>query len=456
MTPSLLDARTISTLRASLDAEALGYEMHERIARLYPICRSITGDGVRETLRLIGAEIDLRTREVPTGTRVFDWTVPKEWNIRDAYIKDSRGRRVVDFHECNLHVVNYSVGVDERLSLEELRPRLFTLPERPDWIPYKTSYYKETWGFCLTQRQFERLEEGTYDVRIDASLTDGHLTLGECCIPGRTGDEVMLSAHTCHPSLCNDNLAAISIAVTLAKLLAQVPLRLSYRFLFNPGTIGAITWLALNESHVPNVVHGLVLACLGDRGKTHYKRSRRGDATIDRVMSHVLKQSGTDYDVRDFTPEGYDERQFCSPGFNLPVGVLSRTPHGRFPEYHTSADNLDLVAPEALADSLMKLLSAIEVLEGDGVFVNCNPKCEPQLGARGLYATMGGYTDASAFQSALLWVLNMSDGTSSLLGVAERSRLPFAMVREAADALIAAGLLTDRGEGDRLSSPTTR
>jgi len=433
------------SMGTGLDFDSIGHELYDRIRRLYPICRSITGNGIRETLRLLATEIPLEIREVASGTAVFDWHVPKEWNIRDAYIKNLNGDRIVDFNMSNLHVVNYSVPVHARMTLAELRPHLFSIPDHPDWIPYKTSYYAETWGFCLSERQRESLTDDVYDVCIDATLESGHLTYGECCLLGSETDEVLVSCHMCHPSLCNDNLSGVSLAVTLARLLAGGSRRYTYRFLFIPGTIGAITWLALNESHASKIKHGLVLACAGDRGSLTYKQSRRGDAEIDRVVRHVLQRSKTRHNVEEFSPYGYDERQYCSPGFNLPVGVLSRTPHGRFPEYHTSADNLDLVDPAALADSLRTCLSIVEILEGDGVFVNQNPKCEPQLGRRGLYATMGGHSDENRTrEGALLWVLNLSDGSRTLLDIAEQSGLSFAAVRAAASVLIESELLQEQ------------
>ncbi len=426
-----------------LDKYAIGLELYDRIRRLYPICRSITGNGVRETLRLISSELDLQVREVATGTAVFDWTIPKEWNIRDAYIKNRAGERVVDFHASNLHVVNYSVPVRAQLTLTELRPHLFSIPEHPDWIPYKTSYYNETWGFCLSERQLQSLADDVYDVCIDSTLEPGHLTFGEFCLPGRDVDEVLVSCHVCHPSLCNDNLSGVSVAVTLAKLLQAEPRRYTYRFVFIPGTIGAITWLALNEPRASIIKHGLVLSNLGDRGPLTYKRSRQGDAEIDRAAMQVL-ESHAPSQVEAFSPYGYDERQYCSPGFDLPVGVLSRTPWGRFPEYHTSADNLDLVDSAALADSLATCAEIIEILEGNGVFLNRNPKCEPQLGRRGLYAKMGGHSaDRQAREASLLWVLNLSDGSHTLLDIAKRARLPFGIVCGAAMALVEHGLLEE-------------
>jgi aminopeptidase-like protein len=435
-----------AALKAALDRGAIGAEVHARIRRLYPICRSITGNGLRQTLGILGEEIDLRTEEVPTGTPVFDWTVPREWNIRDAYIKDRQGERRVDFNASNLHVINYSVPVNQRMSFAALRPHLYSIPERPDWIPYKTSYYAENWGFCLTHRQLEALEargDQEYDVCIDSTLADGHLTLGQCVLEGREPDEILLSCHACHPSLCNDNLSGISVAVTLARLLSNVPRRYTYRFLFIPGTIGAITWLARHEDAAARVKHGMVLACVGDRGSVTYKRSRRGHATIDRAVVHVLERSGEHFDIKEFSPYGYDERQYCSPGFNLPVGVWSRTPHGCFPEYHTSGDNIDFVDAAALADTVSKIVDVLQVLESDAVTLNRNPKCEPQLGRRGLYATSGGHGGKREMEFALLWVLNLSDGSHSLLDIAERSKLPFSLIRAAADALIHHDLLDE-------------
>jgi aminopeptidase-like protein len=427
-------------IAAAVPAEA-GTAMHQLMTELYPICRSITGEGYRATMEILAKHLDLEVHEVPSGTMAFDWTVPREWSIRDAYVANARGERVIDFRDSNLHVVSYSVPVDAVMPLTELRGHLHTMPERPDWIPYRTSYYAEDWGFCLSHRQLEALPEGSYHVVIDSSLSEGHLTWGECLIEGASGDEVLVSAHACHPSLANDNLSGVVLAAFLAKALAGASLRYSYRFLFIPGTIGAITWLAHNEDKLDRVKAGLVLTCVGDGGGFTYKRSRRGDAEVDRVMAYALASSDHRYELVDFSPYGYDERQFCSPGFDLPVGSLNRTPYTRFPEYHTSADNLDFVRPEHLAGSYALALSALRVLEDNDTFVNLNPKCEPQLGRRGLYGSLGGGQETARSQLALLWVLNLSDGEHSLLDVAERSGLPFELLVDAAGALLDAGLL---------------
>ena len=425
------------------ERDRIGGEMHRLITDLYPLCRSITGSGVRDSLRQLERHMPLTMHEVPSGTPVFDWTVPSEWNIRDAYIKNAAGQRIVDFRHSNLHVMSYSVPVHRTMSLEELKPHLHTLPAHPDWIPYRTSYYREDWGFCLSHRQFGALAEDHYEVCIDATLAPGHLTYGECYLPGVSAAEILISTHVCHPSLCNDNLSGIAVATYLAKELHARPRRYSYRFLFIPGTIGAITWLALHERDVAQIRHGLVLSCLGDAGQLNYKRSRRGDAEIDRAVRHVLEHSGQPHTLEDFSPYGYDERQFCSPGFDLPVGRLSRTPHGRFPEYHTSADDLALVRPAALADSFTTCLNVLALVEDNRTYVNQQPKCEPQLGKRGLYRMTGGHQDERAEERAILWVLNLSDGRHTLLDVAERSGVPFAELHRAADLLVAHDLLRE-------------
>ncbi len=432
---------TLAGLRGTADFEALGREMHALVAALYPLCRSITGDGLRQTLGALSAVAPLAVREVPTGTEVLDWTVPKEWNIRDAWVANARGERVIDFRKSNLHVVNYSVPVRARLPLSELRSRLHTLPDRPDWIPYRTSYYAEDWGFCLAHRDLERLPDGEYDVAIDATLENGSLSYGELLLPGEDPREILLSAHACHPSLANDNLSGMVLAAVLARVLSGVTRRFSYRFLFVPGTIGSIAWLSRNRETLPRVHAGLVVACVGDAGPMTYKRSRRGDAEIDRAAIHVLRSSGRPHTILDFSPYGYDERQYCSPGFNLPVGSLTRTPHGRYPEYHTSADDCGFVEAESLADSLRAYLDVLAVLEGNGRYRNTRPEGEPQLGKRGLYRAMGGLPDPGSAAMAMLWVLNLSDGGPTLLEIADRSGLPFDRVRAAADALAAHDLL---------------
>ncbi|MFE3502847.1 DUF4910 domain-containing protein [Kitasatospora sp. NPDC059160] len=419
----------------------VGERMHALVERLYPLRRSITGDGVRATLDVVGEYLPLTVHEVPTGTQVLDWTVPQEWNVRDAYVADAAGRRVVDLAASSLHVLGYSVPVAATMPLSELRPHLHTLPDHPTWVPYRTSYYTPEWGFCLAQETLDALPEGDYEVRIDSTLADGHLTYAEHVVPGQVADEVLVSCHVCHPALANDNLAGIAVATFLARELAERTPYYTYRFVFAPGTIGAITWLARNRERVDRVKHGLVLACAGDRGQLTYKQSRRGDAEIDRVLRHVLRTSERPHRVTEFTPYGYDERQYCSPGFDLGVGSLSRTPYAGYPEYHTSADDLDFVRPEAMADTLAVCREAFAVLDRNRRYLNLSPYGEPQLGRRGLYDSLGGRSDAKQAQLAMLWVLSLADGEHGLLDVAERSGLPFDTVAAAADALRGAGLI---------------
>lgn len=418
--------------------------MYRLIVDLYPICRSITGDGYRRTMERIKEVIPLTTYEVPSGTEVFDWTVPKEWNIRDAYVKAPNGKKLIDFQQHNLHILQYSYPINRKMTLAELRSHLFSLPDHPDWIPYRTSYYKENWGFCVSQKQLDSFEDGEFEVVIDSSLEDGNLTYGEYFIQGQTDDEVLFSCHCCHPSLCNDNLSGIALTSTLAKLLTPLSLRYSYRFLFIPGAIGSITWLAKNEKKASRITHGLVVTGVGDPGNFNYKRSRRGNAEIDQAVEHVLKHLGKLFKVWDFSPYGYDERQYCSPGFNLPVGSLTRSPHGQYPQYHTSADNLDFVSPDAMAESLTAYLSVINVLEGNKVYMNLNPKGEVRLGKHGLYRTVGGQIAQPLNELALLWVLNLSDGQSSLLNIAEKANLPFHIINEATQKLLSHGLVAEQ------------
>ena len=424
------------------DPAAAGREMRDWMAGLFPLCRSLTGPGVRETLRMISEQAPLEIREVPTGAPMLDWESPKEWTIRKAWIRGPDGRTVVDFRDSNLHVVGYSVPVNRKMTLAELQPHLHSLPEHPDWIPYRTNYYGETWGFCLAHRVREALPDGLYEVRIDSDLAPGALVYGERVLRGQTGDEVLISAHICHPSLANDNLSGIAVAVWAARWLTQSPRRHTYRFLFAPGTVGSIAWLAQHEEAVPRIRHGLVLACLGDRGGFTYKRTRGGDGAVDRAAARVLNACAPAARLLDFSPYGYDERQFNAPGFQLSVGCLMRSMYGTFPEYHTSADNMDFVSADALGESLAVVLRICDALDREWRPVNQYPKGEPQLGRRGLYAWLGGRNDKSRSQMALLWVLNLSDGQHSLPDMSERSGLPLPMIQDAADALARHGLIS--------------
>lgn len=415
-----------------------GEEIYALVESLYPICRSITGDGVRQTLARLRELVPLKVVEVPSATRVFDWSVPLEWNIRAAYVETSDGERLIDFADHNLHVVGYSHAMDALVSRAELLERLHTLPSHPDWIPYRTSYYARSWGFCIRHRDLERFSADRYRVVIDASLSPGSLTYGELFIPGRTTKEFVFYSHLCHPSLCNDNLSGLAVTAHLARALADGGNRYSYRFIWGPGTIGSVTWLSINRNAVHRIAHGLVAVLLGDAGSFHYKQSRRGSTDIDRTAAWALAGRGAR--ILPFEPYGYDERQFCSPGFNLPFGRLTRSPNGAYAEYHTSADDLSFVSAQALEESHCLLEEIVDAIEHDRRYVNLSPYCEPQLGRRGLYRSRGG-TDVPERELALLWMLNLSDGQNSLLDVGERSRLPIPTLLRASEDLHAAGLL---------------
>lgn len=440
-------APAMSERRPAEAGSDVGADIYAHVEALFPICRSITGDGLRETLRYIAARIPLEIRDIPSGTAVLDWEVPLEWNVRGARIRSLSGATIVDFARNNLHLMQYSRPVDRVVEREELERHLHSLPRQPDLVPYRTSYYADDWGFCVAERDRQLLTDDAYHVLIDTTLTPGSLSYGECLIPGETPDEVLFSAHACHPSLANDNLSGIAVAIELARSLARRPhRRFSYRFLFAPGTIGAITWLHFNRDAPARIRHGLVLSCLGDGAPPSYKQSRRGDAPIDRYAAYVLGEEGHSRRVLPFVPYGYDERQYCSPGFNLPVGCLTRSPSETFPEYHTSADNLTFVKPDALADSLRVLHRIVDLIERDKVWRSACPYGEPQLGRRGLYSKIGGLSGISSTpggldQLTVLWVLNLADGTHSLLDITERSGKPFDTVAAAATALAEAGLL---------------
>ena len=427
---------------AQLSREEIGPEIYALASRLFPICRSITGDGVRETIDILRDYIELQRHEIPSGTQVFDWTVPDEWNVRDAYVTDPSGRRVIDFADSTLHVMSYSTAVRRTMPLAELKEHLHTLPDQPQLIPYKTSYYAEQWGLCMSHARFLELQDGDYEVVIDTEKAPGFLTYGEYVHRGAKEEEVLLSAHICHPSLANDNCSGLAMLALLGRELKRRKTRYSYRLLFAPGTIGSLTWLSRNEHRLANIEHGLVVSCIGDAGGPNYKRSSRGDALIDRAAACV-RCDGKRIQMHDFSPYGYDERQFCSPGFNLPVGLLQRSSFGTFPEYHTSADNLDFIRPEHLAASFAMIMDIIDVLEGNWTPVNLSPKGEPQLGRRGLLSPFGGHKVNSEMTMAYLWVLNLGDGSHSLLDIAERSDMPFATIAQAADRLRHAGLVSD-------------
>ncbi len=419
----------------------IGERLFALCERLFPICRSITGDGVRETLSILKEHINLEIKEVASGTSVFDWVVPKEWNIRDAWIKDEQGNKIVDFKNNNLHILNFSSPVHGKIDLATLKDHLYTLPDQPALIPYRTSYYKKNWGFCLPHYQYEQLEDSTYEVYIDSTLEPGYLSYGELYIPGKSEREILFSAHICHPSLANDNLSGISVLTQLAQKLQAQKNQFSYRFIFIPGTIGAITWLAQNEKNLKNIHAGLVASLLGDAGDFTYKKSRRGDTEMDFVVRQVLQKLQHPHEILEFIPYGYDERQFCAPAFNLAIGNLTRSQFGTYPEYHTSGDNLQLIRPKYLEASFHLYDAIVHFFENNIYFKNQYPKGEPQLGKRGLYDAIGGNSDSKKMQMVMLWLLNLSDGQHSLSHIAHKAGYDLTLVKKVSEILEEKGLL---------------
>ncbi len=425
----------------------LGEEGYELMGRLFPLCRSLSGAGVRATFEILKEYVPLEITSVPTGTRVCDWTVPDEWNIRDAYITGPDGTRLVDFRDSNLHVVSYSEPVRTTMSLEELRPRLHTLPDRPDVVPYRTSYYERTWGFCLSHRRLLELQPGPYEVVIDSTLGPGHLDYAEVEPEGERRDEILISTYVCHPSLANDNLSGIVVTALLARELSRSARTHGYRFLFAPGTIGPLTWLERNRDRLHRIRHGLTIACIGDGGPFTYKRSRHGAAPVDLAAEVVLRDAGAPHQIVEFEPWGGDERQFCSPGVDLALGALSRTAHAAYSGNHTADDSLDRIRPEALGASIRICLQILEALDTNRTLVNLSPYGEPQLGRRGLYRSAGGAVTSPADERAMLWVLNQSDGSKTLLDIALRSGLPYGTIAHAAERLEQAELVAQHERG---------
>jgi aminopeptidase-like protein len=420
---------------------SVGDEMMTLAEALFPLPRSLTGEGVRETIRLIGEHVPLEVTDVPSGTRAYDWTVPPEWTVREAWVKDAEGRVIVDLRDSSLRLLGYSAPVRTRVPGSELLEHLHSLPDHPDWIPYRTSYYDRDWGFCVTEREREAIDPGaTYEVLVDTSLEPGSLTLAELVVPGETDEEVVISTYTCHPSLANDNVSGLVVLAALARYLPRAGLRRTHRVLFAPSVIGALSWLQLNEHRLDKIHCGLIVSCVGDSGPLRYKQSRNGSTVIDRAAALVLRDH-SDAIINTFVPWGGDERQFCSPGFDLAFGSLSRSSHGEYPEYHSSADNLDLIGARPLADSLMAVAKILDVVDADRTLERVEPRGEPQLGKRGLYGPIGTGLPTDEERRALLWVLNLSDGHSSLVDAAERSGLPFSLIRQAAAVLADAGLV---------------
>ncbi len=439
-------------------------ELYELMEELYPICRSITGNGVRKTLNILKKKIPLKITEVTTGTKVFDWKIPLEWNIKDAYVKNLQGKRIIDFKKSNIHLLNYSVPINKKITQKELKLHLHTLPDKPNSIPYVTSYYKKNWGFSVAHNQLESFNDDYYDVKIDSSLKPGSLTYGEFLKKGKISDEILISTYVCHPSLCNDNLSGVVVSTMLANILSKIDTYFSYRFIFVPETIGTITWLSKNQKNLSKIEGGLVITCVGDNGNFTYKKTKYGNSTIDKIVNDIFKQSKRKTKTKDFFPYGSDERQFCSPGINLDVGVFMRTPYYEFKEYHTADDNLKFVSKTALKDSLsmlLKIISAIEITKDikqhskikkinrkkSDIYLNLKPKCEPQLGKRNLYRNIsksrlvGKGNSQDLIEISILWILNYSDGNYSLNDISKISGLPIKLLKHSSQLLLKKSLL---------------
>ncbi|MDX1907974.1 MAG: DUF4910 domain-containing protein [Bacteroidia bacterium] len=401
---------------------SLPSELESYFDRLWPICRSLTGDGVRETLHILRELVPLTVHEVPSGRQVFDWTIPHEWNIRDAWIETPDGRRVAEFSRHNLHVMSYSIPVDRYLTWDELRPHLFSLPDMPDAIPYMTSYYRENWGFCLTHHELESLPQaGMYRVVIDSTLAPGHLTYGDLILPGETAEEVLFSTYICHPSMANNELSGPLVTAFLYRMVAAMPRRrYTYRFVFAPETVGIVNYLFDNGTHMKRHTRaGYVVTCVGDAAPFTYKRSKHQTSAADLAAAHVLKHQAEPYRQIEFAVGGSDERQYCSPGFNLPVGSLIRSMYLNFPEYHTSLDNKDFISFEAMVRTIGVYADIVRTLELNRYYVNTQPYGEPQLGKRGLYYTVGGNPQRREDITRILHLLSFADGTRDLIEIAD-------------------------------------
>ncbi|MGK2961688.1 MAG: DUF4910 domain-containing protein [Gemmatimonadaceae bacterium] len=424
--------------------EKIGLEMHRWAADLFPICRSLTGNGVRETLAYIGRIVPgLTVHEVPSGTPAFDWTVPDEWNIRRAYIEDESGNRIVDFADSNLHVLGYSTPVDEWMTLAELQPHLHSLPELPDAIPYVTSYYARRWGFCLAHSVREKLRDGRYHVLIDSTLEPGFLTYGEVLLPGTEEREILLSTYICHPSLANNELSGPVVTTALARWIAELPKRrYSYRIVFIPETIGSIVYISRHLEDLKRKTDaGYVITCIGDDRAYSLLRSRHGNTLADRAAKLVMRRHAPDHVEYSYLDRGSDERQYCSPGVDLPVASIMRTKYQSYPEYHTSLDDLSLVTPSGLAGGFSVVQQVLELLEGNGVYRAVHP-CEPQLGKRGLYPTLSTRGAGNTVRS-MTNLLAYADGTRDLVEIAELVGLGADEALETASKLLKAGLILD-------------
>jgi len=434
------------------DWDSLAVDADRMLQALFPLCRSITGNGTRGTLRLLREVVEFQICEVPTGTRCYDWTIPDEWNVRDAYVADTKGRRVIDFKVNNLHLVNYSTPFQATLTYDELAPHLYTLQDLPMAVPYRTTYYNRAWGFCLAHEEYLKLNhKEKYTVVVDTTLSPGSLSYGEAVLPGQSGQEYLISTYVCHPSLANDNLSGVVLWTLLLRELCKRPRRHTYRFVIAPETIGALAYISRNETAIRALSGGFVLATVAGPGRIGYKPSWRGDSLIDQAARLALHELGLDYVEYPFDVNGSDERQYSAPGLRVPMGTICKDKYYEYTYYHTSLDNLDFVRSGALVETLKVYLSAIEKLEENHTYRSLNPMGEPMLGKRGLYPELGGGLrqkvaagqPSARLLDAMRWILFYADGQTSLLKIAEQTGMPMSLLTGAAQKLVEAALLED-------------
>ena len=422
-------------------------EIESVFDKLWPINRSLTGHGNRETLKILDEVTALHFHEEDSGTDCYDWKIPPEWNVFEAYIEDEKGNRVIDFRNNNLHVVGYSVGVDIVLSFNQLKEHLYYLDEHPDWIPYKTAYYKRIWGFCLSYNTFKTLDQDVkYHVVIKADHDpEGSMTYADRLIKGDLEEEILFSTYICHPSMANNELSGPLVTIFLQRELEKrLNRRFSYRFFYGPETIGAVNYLHKNEKHLLSHLKGvMVVTTVGDAGEFTYKLSKKGNSAIDRIVQIILRQDYPNAIVEKYSPSGSDERQYGSPGFNFEVSSLMRTRYLKYEEYHTSADNKSFVSFEAMEETVNVYLKIIEFLENNYVFKRLIPNCEPHLSKWGLYTDIKSSPERHKEVLAYKWILALSDGVMSFLDIVEQSEMPYELMIRAANILRAKGLIGD-------------
>lgn len=421
------------------------------LKELFPICRSITGDGTRATLGKLCEITDFQLFEIPSGTACYDWTIPDEWNVRDAFVADSTGHRVIDFKVNNVHLVNYSSSFEGMLTFDELTPHLHTLPDLPTAIPYRTTYYNRDWGFCLTHEQMQKMDKtGSYHVVVDTTLAPGSLIYGEAILPGTSGKEYLITTYVCHPSLANDNLSGVILWTLLLREMRRRPHRHSYRFVIAPETIGALAYISRNEASVKDLAGGFVVTTVAGPGRIGYKPTWQGDSLIDRAVRLTYRELGLESVEYPFDASGSDERQYSTPGLRIPMGTICKDKYYEYAYYHTSLDNLDFVSAGALIETLKVYLSTLEKLEQNRIYRSLNPIGEPMLGKRGLYPKMGGALRQKAAGSpgvseldAIRWILFYADEQTSLLDIAEITQIPMQVLAAAAEKLAARNLLIE-------------